>query len=86
MNLSSNFKLEGISWVGHDTTASAISWILLSLAEHPDFQRKCQDEIDKVVSETDSGELEGYGWRHNMTAEYQFTPVYSFSNKNEIVW
>ena len=33
---------------GHDTTASAISWILYSLAEHPDCQKKCQDEIDEL--------------------------------------
>ncbi|XP_078333592.1 ultra-long-chain fatty acid omega-hydroxylase-like [Crassostrea virginica] len=51
-------EVDTFMFAGHDTTASAISWILLSLAEHPDFQRKCQDEIDKVVSETDSGELE----------------------------
>ncbi|XP_011425793.3 nacrein-like protein isoform X1 [Magallana gigas] len=43
---------------GHDTTASAISWILYSLAENPECQQKCQEEIDKVVSETKSGQLE----------------------------
>lgn len=43
---------------GHDTTASAISWILYSLAENPEYQRKCQEEIDKVISETKSGQLE----------------------------
>uniref|UniRef100_A0A8W8JT52 Cytochrome P450 n=2 Tax=Magallana gigas TaxID=29159 RepID=A0A8W8JT52_MAGGI len=29
-----------------------------SLAEHPEHQMKCQEEIDRVVSETESGELE----------------------------
>ena len=43
---------------GHDTTASAISWILYSLAEHPECQRQCQEEIDRVISETETGELE----------------------------
>ena len=33
---------------GHDTTASAVSWILYSLAEHPEHQEKCQDEIDEL--------------------------------------
>ena len=34
---------------GHDTTASSISWILYSLAEHPDCQKKCQEEIDVLL-------------------------------------
>lgn len=34
---------------GHDTTASAISWILYSLAENPECQRKCQEEIDDML-------------------------------------
>ncbi|XP_052819369.1 leukotriene-B4 omega-hydroxylase 3-like [Mya arenaria] len=34
---------------GHDTTASAISWILYSLAEHPEYQQKCQEEVDEVL-------------------------------------
>ncbi|GFO26169.1 cytochrome p450 [Plakobranchus ocellatus] len=34
---------------GHDTTASAISWTLYSLAEHPDVQRRVQEELDSVL-------------------------------------
>ncbi|XP_069109522.1 cytochrome P450 4B1-like [Argopecten irradians] len=34
---------------GHDTTASAISWILYSLATHPEHQTKVQAEIDSVL-------------------------------------
>lgn len=45
--------------IGHDTTASAISWILFSLAENPDYQIECQEEIDRVISETKDGDL---GW------------------------
>ncbi|XP_061163545.1 cytochrome P450 4F8-like isoform X3 [Saccostrea echinata] len=52
---------------GHDTTASAISWILYSLAEHPEHQKRCQEEIDRVVSETKSGELE---WKDLGKLEY----------------
>ncbi|XP_056019487.1 ultra-long-chain fatty acid omega-hydroxylase-like [Ostrea edulis] len=52
---------------GHDTTASAISWILYSLAEHPECQKKCQEEIDKVISETETGELE---WKDLGKLEY----------------
>ncbi|KAK7505999.1 hypothetical protein BaRGS_00002721, partial [Batillaria attramentaria] len=40
---------------GHDTTASAISWAMFSLAEHPEIQAACQTEIDDVLAgrETD---------------------------------
>jgi len=42
---------------GHDTTASAISWILYSLAKHPEYQEKCQEEIDGVLEGRDSDDL-----------------------------
>ena len=45
---------------GHDTTASAISWILYSLAEHPEIQAKCQLEIDMVLEQTGHTELQWY--------------------------
>lgn len=45
--------------IGHDTTASAISWILFSLAKNPEYQIECQEEIDRVISETKDGDL---GW------------------------
>lgn len=38
---------------GHDTTSSAISWCLYSLASHPEHQRLCQEEIDSVLREND---------------------------------
>ncbi|XP_053398219.1 cytochrome P450 4A12A-like [Mercenaria mercenaria] len=43
---------------GHDTTASAISWILYSLAENPECQRKCQAEIDEVLGDSETGDVE----------------------------
>ncbi|XP_045197237.2 leukotriene-B4 omega-hydroxylase 3-like isoform X2 [Mercenaria mercenaria] len=43
---------------GHDTTASAISWILYSLAENPECQRKCQAEIDEVLDGRETDDLE----------------------------
>ena len=36
---------------GHDTTASSISWTLYSLAEHPDIQHKCREEVDEILQE-----------------------------------
>ncbi|PVD31380.1 hypothetical protein C0Q70_06792 [Pomacea canaliculata] len=40
---------------GHDTTASAISWAMYSLAQHADIQATCQEEIDELFKgrETD---------------------------------
>ncbi|KAK3599085.1 hypothetical protein CHS0354_024413 [Potamilus streckersoni] len=42
---------------GHDTTASALSWTLFSLAEHPDIQHKVQAEIDEVLAGRDSDDI-----------------------------
>ena len=36
-------------YLGHDTTASGISWILYCLAAHPDIQQRALQEIDDVV-------------------------------------
>ncbi|XP_062592650.1 ultra-long-chain fatty acid omega-hydroxylase-like [Saccostrea cucullata] len=60
-------EVDTFMFEGHDTTASAISWILFSLAEHPECQKKCQEEIERVVSETKSGELE---WKDLNRLEY----------------
>ncbi|KAL8562082.1 hypothetical protein ACOMHN_031853 [Nucella lapillus] len=35
---------------GHDTTASAISWVMYSLAEHHDIQAHCQAEVDRLLA------------------------------------
>ncbi|XP_053397494.1 cytochrome P450 4F1-like [Mercenaria mercenaria] len=43
---------------GYDTTASAISWILYSLAENTECQRKCQAEIDEVLDDRETDDLE----------------------------
>ncbi|XP_060068964.1 ultra-long-chain fatty acid omega-hydroxylase-like isoform X2 [Ylistrum balloti] len=42
---------------GHDTTASAISWILYSLATHPEHQTKVQEEIDSILKGRESDRL-----------------------------
>ncbi|KAL4240868.1 hypothetical protein ACF0H5_001653 [Mactra antiquata] len=42
---------------GHDTTASAISWILYSLAQHQEYQKKCQEEIDEILQGRESDEI-----------------------------
>ncbi|XP_055959337.1 ultra-long-chain fatty acid omega-hydroxylase-like [Patella vulgata] len=35
---------------GHDTTASALSWTIFSLAQHPKIQSQVQIEIDELLS------------------------------------
>lgn len=42
---------------GHDTTASAISWTMFSLAEHPDIQAECQKEVDQIFDGRKTDEL-----------------------------
>ena len=34
---------------GHDTTASGVSWILYTMAGHPEYQQRAREEIDDVL-------------------------------------
>ena len=47
-----------VSRAGHDTTASAVSWALYSLCEHPACQQEVQQEIDTVLQGRDSDDIE----------------------------
>ena len=46
--------------IGHDTTASAISWALHTLADHPQHQEKCYQEISQVFEGRDTDEMQWY--------------------------
>ena len=39
-----------LSILGHDTTASAVSWVLWSLAKHPEMQEKIRKEVEFVLN------------------------------------
>ena len=46
--------------VGHDTTASGITWTLYSLAKHPEFQRKAQQELDELLADRPNKQIMWY--------------------------
>lgn len=52
---------------GHDTTTSGISWILYSLAQHPEYQEKCQSEIDDLFENKETHKIE---WEDLPKLEY----------------
>ncbi|XP_028667984.1 cytochrome P450 4A6-like [Erpetoichthys calabaricus] len=52
-------EVDTFMFEGHDTTASAISWILYNLALHPEHQQKCREELQVILS----GE-ETMDWEH----------------------
>uniref|UniRef100_A0A8C8TR52 Cytochrome P450 4F5-like n=1 Tax=Peromyscus maniculatus bairdii TaxID=230844 RepID=A0A8C8TR52_PERMB len=43
---------------GHDTTASALSWILYNLARHPEYQERCRQEVQELLRDRESEEIE----------------------------
>ena len=45
---------------GHDTTASALSWMLFNMAKHPEHQEKCRNEVDKLLDKKSVEEIEWY--------------------------
>ncbi|XP_077993270.1 cytochrome P450 4F6-like [Glandiceps talaboti] len=51
-------EVDTFMFEGHDTTASALSWIMYNLARHPEYQQKCQEEIDELLDQKDKDELE----------------------------
>ncbi|XP_022341984.2 cytochrome P450 4F6-like [Crassostrea virginica] len=42
---------------GHDTTTSGVCWTLYLLAKHPEYQQRCQREIDGLLEGRQNGDL-----------------------------
>ena len=38
-------QMQSLTFAGHETTASTLSWMLWELAKHPDYQAKMRAEI-----------------------------------------
>uniref|UniRef100_A0A8C4Y6F4 Uncharacterized protein n=1 Tax=Gopherus evgoodei TaxID=1825980 RepID=A0A8C4Y6F4_9SAUR len=43
---------------GHDTTAIGLSWVLYNLACHPEYQKRCHEEIKDLMQDKESEEIE----------------------------
>ncbi|XP_008047419.1 docosahexaenoic acid omega-hydroxylase CYP4F3 [Carlito syrichta] len=43
---------------GHDTTASGLSWVLYHLAKHPEYQEQCRHEVQNLLSNRETKEME----------------------------
>ncbi|XP_076978076.1 cytochrome P450 4F3 isoform X2 [Tamandua tetradactyla] len=43
---------------GHDTTASGLSWVLYNLAKHPECQERCRQEVQELLRDRQSEEIE----------------------------
>ncbi|KAJ1169944.1 hypothetical protein NDU88_001828 [Pleurodeles waltl] len=49
-------EVDTFMFEGHDTTASGISWILYSMARHPEHQEMCWKEIKEILGDRDTVE------------------------------
>lgn len=54
---SAQGSLSRLSLLGHDTTASVISWVLYNLAMHQEYQDRCRSEINALLEGRDTEEL-----------------------------
>ncbi|XP_049643662.1 cytochrome P450 4F3-like [Suncus etruscus] len=43
---------------GHDTTASGLSWVLFNLAQHPEHQERCREEVEALLRGRATQEVE----------------------------
>ena len=43
---------------GHDTTASAISWLLYAMAKHPEIQQRCREEVQSLFEDASKTNFE----------------------------
>uniref|UniRef100_A0A8C9EPE7 Uncharacterized protein n=1 Tax=Pavo cristatus TaxID=9049 RepID=A0A8C9EPE7_PAVCR len=54
-------EVDTFMFEGHDTTASGISWLLYTMALHPEHQARCREEIQGIMGNRDTIEWEDLG-------------------------
>ncbi|NXJ09032.1 CP4B1 protein, partial [Odontophorus gujanensis] len=54
-------EVDTFMFEGHDTTASGVSWLLYSMALHPEHQARCREEIQGIMGNRDTIEWEDLG-------------------------
>ena len=50
----------GLTFSGHDTTASSITWALYEFARHPEIQNKVREELEEVLADRKDSKIEWY--------------------------
>uniref|UniRef100_A0A6J0UR62 Cytochrome P450 4A6-like n=1 Tax=Pogona vitticeps TaxID=103695 RepID=A0A6J0UR62_9SAUR len=54
-------EVDTFMFEGHDTTASGISWILYALAQNPEHQQRCREEIKETLGDRDTFQWDDLG-------------------------
>ncbi|XP_061488888.1 cytochrome P450 4A2-like isoform X2 [Rhineura floridana] len=54
-------EVDTFMFAGHDTTASGISWLLHSMAQHPEHQQRCREEIKDILGDREDIEWDDFG-------------------------
>ncbi|XP_045369652.2 cytochrome P450 4B1 isoform X2 [Camelus bactrianus] len=54
-------EVDTFMFEGHDTTTSGISWILYCMAQYPEHQHRCREEIREILGDRDSIQWDDLG-------------------------